>query len=254
MDNHKRDQCAERHSSQTDPEAEIGVITGLRDFRRGDSLVSHFRFDDFTVFPDFKRIFRFIGLVVVQRIEFLIGVFSVTEGKFSDTILVRIAFGNNFALLIPDTEPNAGEEFTVRNVLFGELQFSGNRLIDETNARLVLYGDHFAVFPNLKIIVIVVLEETFGTRFLMQEIPVIPQTVHLVHAGLGLAHLTDELVNFRTVCLTAVHIHINFKHSAGQLVVRIFRIYLGGLHRSGDKAVFNLDFDNFFLLADSNRI
>ena len=139
-------------------------------------------------------------------------------------------------------------------IYLGGLHRSGNRLVDETNARLVLYGDRFALFLNLKIIVIVVLEETFGTCFLMQEIPVIPQTVHLVHAGLGLAHLTDELVNFRTVCLIAVYIHIDFKHSAGQLVVGIFRIYLGGLHRSGDKAVFNLDFDNFFLLADSNRI
>ena len=84
--------------SETDKEAKVGIIAGLRNIRCRNSLIGHFSFDNLTVFLDLKRIFRFVRLVSVQRIEFLIGVFPIPQSEFSDTVFVCIAPRQRFRL------------------------------------------------------------------------------------------------------------------------------------------------------------
>ena len=122
-------------------------------------------------------------------------------------------------------------------------------LIGEANACLVLHDDGFAVVFDLEIVVAVILEETFGRGLFIEEISVIAKVVHLIDAVLGFGHLAYEEINFGIEFAVAVHIHVDFKDGAGQLVVGVFLIHLGGLDRAGDELVLDGDLDDFLVRA-----
>ena len=73
--------------------------------------------------------------------------------------------------------------------------------------------------------------------------------MHLIDAVLGFGHLAYEEVDFGIEFAVIIHVHVDFKDGAGQLVVGVFLIHLRGLDRAGDELVLDGDLDDFLIGA-----
>ena len=73
--------------------------------------------------------------------------------------------------------------------------------------------------------------------------------MHLIDAVLGFGHLAYEEVDFGIEFAVAVHVHVDFKDGAEQLIVGVFLIHLCGLDRAGDELVLDGDLSNFLIGA-----
>src|SRR5699024_11883717 len=105
-----------------------------------------------------------------------------SQSKGSDSILICYTCGNDIPILVLNPESGVWKRFSIRNVCLGQFQFSGNRLIDKANARLIFHVYNLSVLADLKVISVLIQLEAFRGSLFFHKISSVKQTIRLVNA------------------------------------------------------------------------
>ena len=122
-------------------------------------------------------------------------------------------------------------------------------MVDEAYTGFVFNHDDLAGLADFKVIVAVILDEVLRAALLIEKISVILQPIQPVNACLDFRHMAYKGIDVLIKHLIAVDVEINSKQRIRQLVVRIIRVHLGCLDRTGNPLVDRLDFNALRLFA-----
>ena len=178
-----------------------------------------------------------IGYISFERIKFRIGVFSVTEGKLSNSVLIGISFDYSIAFLILDTETDTGKRLAICNVGFCQFEFSNDRLVCEANASLIFDRNGFTIVANFEIMIGIVLYETYRGSFFIQEVTTKTDTFSQINTKLGFAKSDHEGINFCVKFTVVVGVSIDMEYSSGQFILGIFLVHFGGSNITLDRMI-----------------
>ena len=142
--------------------------------------------------------------------------------------------------------------FAIRGSL-DDFQRAGLRRIDKALSGFVLHGHGLAVFGDLEIVGVVVQIEALRRFRFFDNIAAIEQIGHFINADADFGESADQCI-VRIQLLVAVAVTVNGELRPRQLVVGIFTVGLGELHRATDAGVFDLYLDHRTVRIDGHGV